>query len=117
MVGNTLLAYDAEIDGIYYNLSGDEAEVTYKTENAEDNYAGDVVIPESVTYMDKEYRVTSIGRKAFFYCKDKVFVTIPKSVNVIGFLAFGGWKSRLPTFACKFTLPCPPCPAAPGTRS
>lgn len=90
MVGNTLLAYDAEIDGIYYNLSGDEAEVTYKTENAEDNYAGDVVIPESVTYMDKEYRVTSIGRKAFFYCKDKVFVTIPKSVNVIGFLAFGG---------------------------
>ena len=104
MVGNTLLAYDAEIDGIYYNLSGDEAEVTYKTENAEDNYAGDVVIPESVTYMDKEYRVTSIGRKAFFYCKDKVFVTIPKSVNVIGFLAFGGCLTSLDSetfYGCK----------------
>ena len=30
MFCTTLLAYDVEIDGIYYNFSGDEAEVTYQ---------------------------------------------------------------------------------------
>ena len=92
MVDNTLLAYDAEIDGIYYNFSGDEAEVTYRVENADDNYSGDVIIPEFVTYEGKEYRVTSIGNKAFVYCKDNVSITIPKTVNVIRFLAFGGCR-------------------------
>jgi len=88
LASSTLLAYDAEINGIYYNFSGDEAEVTYRTENAEDSYAGDVVIPESVTYMDKEYRVTSIGSKAFYRSSGMASVTIPKSVNVVKSLAF-----------------------------
>ena len=92
MMSLTTNAYDAEIDGIYYNFSGDEAEVTYKVENAYDNYSGDVIIPELVTYRGKEYHVTSIGYKAFSRCTDKVSITIPKSVNVIKFLAFSGCK-------------------------
>ena len=42
-------AYDAEIDGIYYNFSGDAAQVTYKSNINNmiyvSDYSGSVVIP------------------------------------------------------------------------
>ena len=43
-------AYDAYINGIYYNFSGDKAEVTYqKYQNSFiSDYTGAVVIPASV---------------------------------------------------------------------
>ncbi len=79
-------AYDVNIDGIFYNLKGTEAEVTYKSGN---NYSGTVIIPSSITYKDKEYRVTSIGNYAFAGCSDLTSVTIPSSITNIGFNAFG----------------------------
>ena len=47
-------AYDAEIDGIYYNLNSEtnQAEVTYRS-SSEKSYSGTIVIPSSVTI--KEY--------------------------------------------------------------
>ena len=71
-------AYDACIDGIYYNLSGDEAEVTYCDDF---NYSGDVVIPERVTYNGKTYSVTGIGGAAFYDCENLTSVVIPKSLT------------------------------------
>ena len=53
VANTTLLAYDAEIDGVYYNFSGDEAIVTFRVKNAHDNYSGDVIIPEFVTFEGK----------------------------------------------------------------
>ena len=38
MFCTTLLAYDVEIDGIYYNFSGDEAEVTYQQRVGENQF-------------------------------------------------------------------------------
>lgn len=52
-----------EIDGIFYNLSDGQAEVTSK---ANGKYTGSVGIPESVMYEDKVYVVTSIDEFAFF---------------------------------------------------
>ena len=79
-------AYDAKIDGIYYNLntSAMEAEVTY----ANTKYTGSVTIPESVTYNDVTYSVTSIGQKAFYHCGDLRSVTIGNSVTSIGNSSF-----------------------------
>ena len=57
-------AYEARIDGIFYNFNGDEAEVTCDYII----YYGDIVIPESVVYNAKTYSVTSIGRSAFCAC-------------------------------------------------
>ena len=61
------MAYDAEVDGIYYNLSGTEAEVTYRT-TSYNSYSGNVIIPSSITYNGTTYSVTSIGSNAFYKC-------------------------------------------------
>ena len=87
----TASAYDAKINGIYYNFSGTEATVTAIIFNNRDNrkaYTGNVVIPASVTYNGNNYSVTSIGYQAFYYCSDLTSVTIPNSVTSIGKEAF-----------------------------
>ena len=48
----------------------------------------DVIIPSSITIGGKEYKVTSIGDKAFSYCKNLTSITIPSSVTCIGKSAF-----------------------------
>ena len=47
-------AYDAKIDGIYYDLNQDNktAEVTYKNTRF-NSYSGDIVIPSEITYNAK----------------------------------------------------------------
>ena len=82
-------AYDAEIGGICYNFSGDEATVTYR-DNSGNSYSGATVIPESVTYSGKAYRVTSIGNSAFSNCTGLTAITIPESVTNIDLWAFSG---------------------------
>ena len=62
-------AYDALIDGIYYNFSGNEAIVTYENYQSA-SYSGSVVIPKTVTYNGKTYRVTSVGDYAFYGCTE-----------------------------------------------
>ena len=61
-------AYDFEVGGIYYNINGNEATVTYKGNSygSYDEYTGSVNIPSSVTYNGSTYSVTSIGEYAFF---------------------------------------------------
>ena len=81
------MAYDAEIDGFFYNfISENEAEVTYKDKNY-GSYSGIIVIPESITNEGKTYSVTKIGQKAFYSCL-MTSVTIPNSVTNIGENAF-----------------------------
>ena len=83
----TATAYDFEVDGIYYDINGNEASVTYKTSNF-NSYSGDVTIPSTVTYNGVTYSVVSIGQRAFQKCVDLTSVTIPNSVTVIGYWAF-----------------------------
>ena len=64
-------AHYFEVDGIFYNINGNEVSVTYKGDNYssyKNEYSGDVVIPETVTYNGKTYSVTSIGDYAFYDC-------------------------------------------------
>ena len=87
----TASAYDAEIDGIYYNFKGTEATVTfqrYESGTFISDYAGDIIIPQEVTYEDKNYKVTSIGDNAFNDCSNLTFINISNSVTSIGDNAF-----------------------------
>ena len=86
-------AYDAEINGIYYDFDYENmtAKVTYKSDGI--YYIGyketeEIIIPEKVTYNSTEYSVTSIGKRAFYECKSLRSITIPNSVTSIGEDAF-----------------------------
>ena len=67
--GARAFAYDALINGIYYNFSGNNAEVTCMScevdeagqpQKFKSEYSGNVVIPLSVTYNGRTYSVTNI---------------------------------------------------------
>ena len=87
-------AHDFYVDGIYYNINGSEATVTfggsdYFDYDYYDEYSGDVIIPSTVTYNSITYPVTAIGEYAFALCFHLTNVTIPNSVTTIGKTAFG----------------------------
>ena len=67
--------------------------VTYKDTDY-NSYSGSVVVPSTVTYSGTTYSVTSIGDRAFSWCKRQTSVTIPNSVTSIGEYAFH-WSSGL----------------------
>ena len=88
------MAYDFEVDGIYYKFTGSSSvAVTYKGDDpwSSDNtasYSGQITIPSTVNYNNKSYSVTSIGNSAFFYCSGLTSITIPEGVTSIGDGAF-----------------------------
>ncbi len=85
-------AYDFSVkndDGvtIYYNFTSGEV-LTCEVASGRNYYTGDVVIPETVTYDNRTYLVTSIGKGAFALCSNLTSVTIPEGVTGIGDNAF-----------------------------
>ena len=80
------------ISGIYYNLSGNEAEVTYKDINY-NSYSGTVDIPNYVTFNGKTYTVNTIGNYAFKDCSNLVSVRIPTTLKKVKIGAFDGCTS------------------------
>ena len=87
-----VMAYDALVDGIYYDLYGTTATVTcrYNDDSNKDAYIGHVIIPEKFSYGGKQYSVTSIGYYAFRNCSGLTSITIGNSVTSIGGSAFYG---------------------------
>ena len=91
-------AYDIEVknaDGvtIYYNYinDGTELEVAFRGDwdySYSNEYQGNVVIPEEVTFMNRTRKVTSIGNYAFRDCSGLTSVTIGSGVTSIGGSAF-----------------------------
>lgn len=90
-------AYDAEINGVFYEFDTNtrEAVVTF----GDTLYTGSVTIPETVTYNDLTYSVTSIGTSTFTYCSGLTSVIIPNSVDSINTSAFK-WCSSLRHVYC-----------------
>ena len=80
-------AYDFQVDSIYYNVTS-ETDLTVEVTSGENGYSGEVVIPETVSYNEKTYNVTSIGDGAFGSCRGLTSIVIPNSVTSIGDGAF-----------------------------
>lgn len=78
---------------LFYNIIGDNAEVTYQTLSSWGistyaNLQGGLIIPDGVYYDGVYYNVTSIGDFAFRSCDGITSVSIPNSVLNIGIWAF-----------------------------
>lgn len=87
----TAAAHDIEVDGIYYNINGNQATVTFRggTFTAySDEYSGDVTIPGTVTYEGRTYTVSAIAQYAFRGCSGITSLTLGNAVASIGDLAF-----------------------------
>ncbi len=83
-----LQGHDIEVDGIYYDLHGEEATVTYRTSYWSQTYSGDVVIPETVTYDGHTYTVTAINTLAFRDNNQMTHIELPNTIKHIGDSAF-----------------------------
>ena len=83
-------AYDFEVDGFLYNkIYDNEVEICGSNDTKARFFgAGPLNIPETVTYEDVQYQVTSIGEKAFEDYQYRGSLTIPNSVKSIGDYAF-----------------------------
>lgn len=83
-------AYDCEINGIYYNrLSADELEVTCGSVK----YTGNIIVPETVEYRDKTFKVTQINADAFKSCTALATVSLPEGITSLPYSAFEGCSS------------------------
>ena len=79
-------AHDVEVDGIYYNLTqtNKTATVTFKgsySYSYDNEYSGEVVIPENFIYAGITYSVTSLGDGCFCGCTGLTSINIPNSVT------------------------------------
>lgn len=89
-----------EADGLCYELddAAGTAMLTYRNDKYA-SYAGDVVVPETITVGDKTYTVTAIGEKAFQQCRFLDNVVISKNVTYIGSSAFDEVSAKKISFA------------------
>ena len=80
-------AYDFELNGIYYEKTGEGEVSVVKGDKA---YEGAVVIPSSIKVGGVTYAVTGIGDEAFRMCTlESVFV--PEGVKRIGAYGLAAW--------------------------
>ncbi|MBQ8192222.1 MAG: leucine-rich repeat domain-containing protein, partial [Bacteroidaceae bacterium] len=80
-------AYDFEVDGIYYHISSME-KLTVSVTFGDNEYSGEIIIPEEVVLKGKTLKVTGIGDEAFYDCDGLTSITIPNSVTSIEDYAF-----------------------------
>jgi hypothetical protein len=84
--GQQVVAYDFEVNGIYYNLNSSylTATVTF----GDTPYKGMVIIPDSVIYKGKTLAVKLVGESAFANCSDLTAVQFGKNIGTIDDYAF-----------------------------
>lgn len=81
---------EVSLGGVTYSLDSESQAAAVKSAT---DVSGDFVLPESVSYGDKAYALTSIGEEAFAECSDITSLSIPSGVTSIGVHAFYGCTS------------------------
>ncbi len=97
IASTSVSAHDFEANNngtpIYFNLreGGKAVEVTFRGSQPQDvinEYKGEVIIPNAITFDGTTYPVTGIGEAAFMGCTELVTIHIPSSVTSLGANAF-----------------------------
>ncbi len=72
------------VNGIKYSLKDGQAGVVIQSKNT----SGNIVIPNSLTYKDSQYTVSSIAKSAFEDCGGLTTIALPNGVSIIAQSAF-----------------------------
>ena len=80
-------AADFVVNGIAYNAIS-LTDLTCEVTNNSTLYSGDIVIPETVSYQNRTFTVTGIGKDAFSGCGDVTSLVLPNTLTYIGSNAF-----------------------------
>ena len=108
LVAATVGAQKVEVAGLYYELSGTTATVTYPGESAPtaagtNSYTGDIVIPATINVSGTDYDVTKVGDQAFRY-STVTSITMNEGLVSIGTSAFNNMTEVTElTFPNSFT--------------
>lgn len=74
------------VNGLHYDVNFDKKEaIVLKSDKP---YSGEVVIPETFSFRDVQYRITAIAAEAFKDCEKLTSITIPHSMKSMGEGAF-----------------------------
>lgn len=82
-----------QIDELIYELNLSEKTASVARNDANYEYAGEIIIPNEVIYDNETYIVNSIGRDAFVGWENLTSVTIPNSITTIEDGAFFDCKA------------------------
>lgn len=89
-------------EGNGYNFSGDESieiilngikyrlNIDKTAEVLANDYSGDIIIPENVTYNDVTYRITSLENGCFNDCSYLTSISLPDGITSLGKNCFKG---------------------------
>lgn len=85
-IGAYIHAYDFKANGLYFTVTS-ASDLTCAVDKGDDIYEGDIIIPSTVYYKNKELKVTAIKNYVF---KDSKITSIQfsKNMKTIGQMAF-----------------------------
>lgn len=81
-------------DGLWWKVSGPDTVLLLPENNKTQNYSGsyssmaEIVVPATVSYAGKTYRVTAIAAEAFYFNMKTTSITLPEGLETIGNSAF-----------------------------
>lgn len=81
-------------DGLWWKVSGPDTVLLLPENNKTQNYSGsyssmaEIVVPATVSYAGKTYRVTAIAAEAFYFNMKTTSITLPEGLETIGGSAF-----------------------------
>lgn len=88
LITSSLWAQKFQYGNLYYEIIDETNKTVQVAYQEQKEISNSLIIPTTVIYANKEYRVTDIGEYAFFGCSELTSITIPKSVTNIGDSAF-----------------------------
>lgn len=71
-----------QVGGMSYNITS-ETDLTVAVASNSPAYSGDMTVPATITYENKEYKVTSIEKTAFQSCKKLTALSLPATMTAI----------------------------------
>ena len=83
----SLYADNICVDGLYYQITSDSTVQVAYSENRV-SYQGEIIIPATIDYAEKTYKVTAIGSSAFSGCYQITNIIIGDNVDSIYNYAF-----------------------------